>query len=253
MKLKVNGIQMYVEVRGTGLPIILLHGFPLDHTIWRLVAARLEGDAQVILPDLRGHGQTESPAGAYSMSLMAQDVAALMDILQIPQAVLVGHSMGGYASLAFARDYPQRLLGLGMVASQAAADTLERQAGRYQTAAQVEQMGTKAIAASMADRLVAKKELAAELEALILSTSAVGVVGTLKGLAERPDMAAFLGNIQVPATVVPGEADVLIPLDKASELAQGLPRCQLVTLPGVGHMPMLEAPEETAAALRRLW
>ncbi len=252
MQIVVNGIQLNYEVAGDGQPLVLLHGYPLNHTIWRLVVARLAGAAHLILPDLRGHGGSEAPAGPYPMKLMAQDVAGLLDALNIRQAILAGHSMGGYTCLAFARDFPERLGGLGMVASQAAADTPERRSGRYQTALDVEQKGPQAIAASMADRLVANKSFTPELERIILATQPAGIAGTLRGLAERPDMTAFLPNIQVPSAVIAGEADALIPIEKARELANDLPQCRLVTLPGVGHMPMLEAPEETATALRLL-
>jgi pimeloyl-ACP methyl ester carboxylesterase len=124
-------VELYYEEFGQGVPVILLHGFPLNHTIWMPVVERLQSHVRVITPDLRGHGKSPATDGDYSMRLMAEDIHALMNRLDIPKAVLVGHSMAGYASLAFARAYPGRLAGLAMVASQAEADTPEKRQARY--------------------------------------------------------------------------------------------------------------------------
>ena len=252
MKLAVNGLRMFVKTFGDGLPVILVHGFPLDHTIWLPVVELLENEARLILPDLRGHGQSDAPAGTYSMRLIAQDLAALQDALAIRCAILVGHSMGGYASLAFAQEYPDRLAGLGMVASQAAADSEERRNARYQMAAEVAEKGVTPIAALMAERLFARKDLVPEIERVILNTSPVGVVGALKGLAERPDMSGFLEEINVPTAVIAGSQDGLVPGARTQELVEKIPQAKLTLIQAVGHMPMLEAPEETAGALLEL-
>ncbi len=107
---------------------MLIHGFPLDHTSWNEVATLLENDFDLILPDLRGFGQSTTVETPYTMSDMADDLAGLLDHLGIEKVALAGHSMGGYVALAFAKKYPQRVSGLGLVASQAAADSPERKA-----------------------------------------------------------------------------------------------------------------------------
>jgi 3-oxoadipate enol-lactonase len=253
MKIDINQITMYYEEQGSGLPVIFLHGYPLDHTIWSPVTDRLAGMVRLITPDLRGHGQTDAPAGTYTMRQMADDVAALMDHLKLQQAVLVGHSMGGYASLAFSQVYPDRLLGLALVASQAAADTLERREGRYITALEVEEHGMTGVVDSMSARLTSRPDLVDRLRQIILQTSPQGVAGTLRGIAERQDMTAWITSIDLPAVVIAGGEDALVPLERAQEMALRFPNARLTIIPGAGHMPMMEAPDDVSRALAELF
>jgi 3-oxoadipate enol-lactonase len=252
MFVTVNQIKMFYEDQGRGLPVVLLHGYPLDHTIWGEVVKRLSSQARLITPDLRGHGQTEAPPEVYTMRRMADDVAALMDQLEIQQAVLVGHSMGGYASLAFSLAYPDRLLGLGMVASQAAADNPERRVARYETALAVESDGVGSVAESMPGKLTNQPELAHRLHEMILATKPAGVAGTLRGIAERQDMRAWISSVGIPVAVIAGTEDVLISLERAKERARCFPKAQLTVVHKAGHMPMMEAPDEVTAALVEL-
>jgi pimeloyl-ACP methyl ester carboxylesterase len=253
MIVHINQIDLYFEELGAGTPVVLLHGYPLDHTIWQEVVPTLAKHARVIAPDLRGHGRTDAPQGGiYSMRQVAEDVAGLLDALEVPQAVVVGHSMGGYAALAFAQAYSQRLLGLGMVTSQAAADTPERRAGRLVNAEEVQQNGMAGIADSMPARLTTQARLVPILRSLILATRPRGAAGILRGMAERPDMTPFLTEITVPAVVIAGALDLLVPMDKSVEMAQKLPDARLVMIPEAGHMAMMEFPERVAEELLEL-
>ena len=137
----VNHIRIAYERRGSGVPLVLLHGFPLDHSIWELILPWIDNKADLILPDLRGFGKSDGPDGTYTMEVLASDVFGILDYLKIAKAVIAGHSMGGYIALAFARLYPDRLLGLGLISTQATADTQERKSGRYETAESVEERG----------------------------------------------------------------------------------------------------------------
>jgi 3-oxoadipate enol-lactonase len=252
MIIHLNQIDLYFEDQGAGIPLVLLHGYPLDHSIWQAVAPTLAEHARVIVPDLRGHGRTDAPEGKYPMRLVADDIACLLDALEIPKAVVVGHSMGGYVALAFAQAYPQRLLGLGMVASQAAADTPERREGRLVTAREVLLNGMAEIAESMPAKLTTQARLIPMLRGLILATRPRGASGILQGMAERPDMTSFLAQIIAPAVVIAGGSDALIPVEKAIEMAHDMPHARLVTLPDAGHMPMVEFPERVAEELVEL-
>src|SRR5690242_11958198 len=129
-KINVKDIQLAYERRGKGTPLVLLHGYPLDHHLWDEVAPLLEDTFDVILPDLRGFGESTTVDSPYSMDDYASDIAGLLDQLGISKAAIVGHSMGGYAALAFARMYPERVSGLGLVSSQVLADPPERKDGR---------------------------------------------------------------------------------------------------------------------------
>ena len=245
-------VQLYYEEFGKGFPVVLLHGFPFDHTIWEPLLPLLTDKAHVIIPDLRGLGRSPAPDGIYSMRLLAEDVLDLLNTLKIECAILVGHSMGGYASLAFAQAYPQRLAGLGLVSTQAGADAPERRQARYQLAEEVGRKGVKAVADNMAPKLSQNTERVKSLHKLILQNKAKGVIGCLKGMAERPDALGWLSAITIPAVVVAGDADAFVPMERAQTMSQLLGKAWLVKLPGVGHMPMLDAPQATADALNQL-
>jgi pimeloyl-ACP methyl ester carboxylesterase len=245
-------VDLNYEEIGEGTPMVLVHGFPLDHTIWEPLIPHLRADARLIMPDLRGHGKSAAPEGAYSMRQMADDILALIDRLKLNRVVLVGHSMGGYIGLAFARAYPQRLAGLGFIATHAAADGLEQRQTRLKMANKVRRKGVDFVAADMAPKLTGHPGLAEHLHELIKGASPNGVIGALKGMADRPDSTEFLSEIQVPAVVVYGADDGIIPLERAQVMAQLLPRGWLVEISGTKHMPMMEKPEEVAAALREL-
>jgi 3-oxoadipate enol-lactonase len=245
-------VDLYYEEHGHGTPLVLVHGFPLDHTIWNPVVPFLSDHARVILPDLRGHGKSPAPAGEYSMRAMADDLLRLYDTLKLDCAVLVGHSMGGYVSIAFALAYPTRLSGFGLVASHAAADKPERRQGRINTAERVGRKGVRVVADGMPAMLTQNLELQKSIHNLILQNPVAGVVGSLKGMAERPDNTELLNRIQVPALVISGESDSLISKELSETTAQLLGRAWLVQIPGCGHMPMMESPEIVADSLLQL-
>lgn len=247
-KISLNGISLAFDRRGTGAPLLLVHGFPLDHTTWEPLLPHLEDDFDMILPDLRGFGQSDAPEGAYTVEQMAADLAALLDFLKIQKTYIAGHSMGGYVVLAFARAYPERVLGLGMIGSQAAADSPERKAGRYATVGDVAVNGVSAVA-GMSEKLSANPAHVAFFRELILRQRPSGIIGALKAMAERPNASEFLSNFKSPVVLVHGLSDVLIPPERSHEMKVFLPQADLTELPGVGHSPALEAPVETALAL----
>jgi 3-oxoadipate enol-lactonase len=248
-----EAIELAFEEQGSGFPLVLLHGFPLDHTLWSLLLPALQGKARVILPDLRGHGRSPAPSGAYSMSLLAADVAGLLDRLRLEKVVLAGHSMGGYAALAFARAYPQRLAGLALVASTPFADPPERRQERLEQVKKVEQLGTAAVADGMAPTLTHHTEFHEDLRRLMLRTPPNGVIGSLFGMADRPDLTEFLQSLDLPTLILEGEQDARIPFERIQAVAARLRRGRLVIVPGAAHLPMLEAPEVTAGALLELF
>ena len=250
-KILVHDIQMAYERRGTGQPLLLVHGFPLDQRTWEALANQLENDFELILPDLRGFGQSDAPAGAYTVDQMAADLAGLLDALNIRQTFIAGHSMGGYVSLAFTRAYPERVLGLGLIGSQAAPDSAEGKTKRYATVKQVEQEGASALT-GMAETLSANPDLAPFFREMILSQRASGIIGALQAMAERPDASQALAASNFPVVLVHGLADALIPPERSREIKALMPGAMLSELPGIGHSPALEAPGETAQALRKL-
>jgi len=243
-----NAVIEYQRL-GTGQPLVLLHGFPLDSGVWELILPLLEHQFEIIIPNLRGFGKSESRTSEYSLSNMADDVADLLDHLGLEKSIIAGHSMGGYIALAFARSYPDRLLGLGLISSQVIADPPERRESRYQTAVQVEEFGMESLANHMAEPLTSDPAQRAKSLEIILRQSTKGVLCALKALAERPDQTTTLKSLETPVVIVHGDSDLLIPVERAKEMKGLNPNSFLTIIPGAGHMPMLEKQAETALAL----
>jgi 3-oxoadipate enol-lactonase len=238
--------------RGYGNPLILLHGYPLDHRIWDPIIPLLENDFELIIPDLRGFGESKAIDTNYSISEMAEDVAQLVEKIGFPKALIAGHSMGGYVSLAFARLFPDRLLGLGLISSQAIADTPEKKESRYLSLKQLQESGRKSIANSMVGKLTSDSMLQNQMYDIIMSQSEAGIMSAIKALAERSDQTSIVGTLDVPLLVVHGDSDELIPFERAVEVSKVAENSNLVVIAKAGHMPMLEYPEATASALRWL-
>jgi pimeloyl-ACP methyl ester carboxylesterase len=251
-KITINRIQLAYTRQGQGTPLLLLHGYPLDHTIWENVLAQLVDTFDVICPDLRGFGESEIMAPGYEIADMALDLAGLLDSLGIDKACIAGHSMGGYVALAFTRQFPARVLGLGLVASQTLDDPADRKAGRYATIEQIKAGGVAVVEAAMAPKLSADAKVREAVSGLILRQKAEGCIGTLRAMAERPDNTDLMGTIASPVVLIHGDADVLIPVERAREIKAQFPKTHLVELPGAGHMPMMEFPKETALGLKKL-
>ncbi len=249
-------IRLHYAERGRGRPVLLIHGFPFDHTIWAAQAAALSDSFRVITPDLRGHGQTPAPEGTYRMDLLAEDVLALQDHLGLDRAVWVGHSMGGYVTMAALRAAPDRIAGVGLVATHPHADPPEKRIQRNQSAETALEQGVADLALSMMGVLFAPEvdrqgTMAQGVYTTMIHTDPFGVAGAQRGMAERPDSVETLREISVPALVVAGIQDKIVALDVAQGMAGLIPGAHMVMIEGAGHMPMLEQPEATTAALRR--
>jgi 3-oxoadipate enol-lactonase len=250
--MSIPAVSLNYKESGQGVPVILLHGFPFNHSIWDQVVTQLAESARLICPDLRGHGISPAPDGIYTMESMASDITLLMDTLSIEKAILVGHSMGGYISLAFIAEYPQRCIGLGLIASGASADLPEKRISRYQTIADLEVNGTNTICSSMPDSLTDTPEVKSKVIEMICMTPIHGLIGSLKGMAERPDRMNLLPAITVPTLIVAGHNDKIIPIEAAKNMAHKIPDCKLEIIQGAAHMPMLETPMALSNALKNL-
>lgn len=248
----VNGIKLAYERRGQGTPLVLLHGFPLDHHLWDEVVPLLEDTFDMVIPDLRGFGESTTVESSYTMDDYAADIAGLLDRLGIQKAAIVGHSMGGYVVLAFARLYPERVSGLGLVSSQVLADAPERKEGRYKSAADVSENGIGSVVETMTPKFTADERLQSYARASMERQSPAAYIGALKAMAERADSTPLLSSFNFPVVVIHGDADALIAIDRAREVKAAVPHAHVVEIGGAGHMPMMEAKEQTAAALKHL-
>ncbi len=249
-----NGkVSLAYERFGRGAPLVLIHGFPLDHSIWDEVTPLLSSTFDLILPDLRGFGESVSSAPAWTMRDLADDLAALLDHLGLESAFLAGHSMGGYVALAFAAAYPQRVRGLALVSSQTAADAPEKRAARHAQVRQIAEDGIGETVAGMTTKLTADTRVQKFVHDLMRKQKPAGYIGSLQAMAERADTMSVLEKNSFPVLLIHGGADGLIPLERAREIQAKVPRARMVELSGAGHMPMMESPREVAEALKSSW
>ena len=256
----VNGIHMaYEDIGRPGDPAILLvHGYPLSRQMWRaqhetVRAAGFRG----ILPDLRGHGQTEVPPPPYSLDQFADDLAALLDYLEVDQTVVCGLSMGGYTSFAFWRKYPERVRALVLADTQHKPDSDEGRQNRFKAIEQVQAGQKEQVVQAMIPRLIGQTSLevhpkvADEVRAIFLGTADQGIVGALHALAGRPDSTPTLATVNIPTLIIVGEEDILTPPALHEEIHAGIPDSQLIVIPRAGHMAPMEAPVAFNYALWR--
>ncbi len=245
----VNGINLAYTRLGKGTPLMLVHGFPLDSSSWNELIPYLKDHFDLILPDLRGFGKSTTVEAPYTLSDMADDLAGLLDHLGVEKTALAGHSMGGYISLAFAKKYPQRVIGLGLVASQAAADAPEGKERRYKTAADVAEKGVGVVVEAMTPKLSADVRVQEFVHGVIERQSKQAVIGALKAMAVREDSMPILSSSDFPLVLIHGDADQLIPPERAREIKSANPSARLLELKGAGHMPMMEFARQTADGL----
>ena len=257
MNAQINNISMaYDDSGGDGDPVLWVHGFPLNRTFWKGQVEALSADARHIVPDLRGFGESDVPSGNYTMDLYANDLRALMDHLNVGRAVIASLSMGGYVALAFARQFPDRLRGLILADTRAAADTAEAAKGRRDNADRVLSEGPVPVLESMIDKLTSpdtasqKPEVVETLRGMLAASDPQGIAGALRAMAERPDSTPGLSRIEVPCLVIVGAEDVITPPKDSRFLAEQIPGAQLVEISGAGHVPNLEQPAAFNAAVR---
>ncbi|MBL8116116.1 MAG: alpha/beta fold hydrolase [Anaerolineae bacterium] len=247
-------VNLAFEEHGSGTPVLLLHGFPLNRRIWQEQVNGFSTSAHLILPDLRGHGASPAPEGAYSLDLMAQDVIQLLNRLDIPKAIWVGHSMGGYITMAAWRLAPERFSGMGLVATNHKADTPEAKAKRYETAEKVAAEGSKAALNPKLFHPAAPPNAPyiQATESIMLNTQPTGIMGALQALASRPDSSDTLKSVTVPTVVIGGEGDQLFKPEIPQEMARLVPNAVLTMIDAAGHMPMMETPSALNHALVEL-
>jgi 3-oxoadipate enol-lactonase len=249
--------SIYVVDRGRGAPLLLVHGFPLDHTMWQRQIDDLAADYRVIAPDLRGFGQSGVTAGTVSMQQMADDLAAVLDRLGVAEPVaLCGLSMGGYVGWQFALRHRNRLAKLIQCDTRAVGDSPEAAAGRLKTAERVLADGAKVVAESMLGKLFAAataRQQPAVVEAtrqLMLRTAPAGIAAALRGMAERPDVSGRLVKFDLPALIVCGEHDAIAAPAEMRGIAEQMPQGKFVLIREAGHMAPLEQPAPFNAAIR---
>ncbi len=235
---------------GTGLPVVLLHGFPLDRTMWKPQLEELQDQCRVITPDFRGFGGTSAALANLSVDRFADDIAQLLDALKITRPVVVGGlSMGGYVALAFARRHPHRLCGLILADTRAEADTPEARESRDKMIAFAKTHSAAEVVNQMLPRLLGSEtqthhpEIGAAVRAIAARQSNPGIVAALHVLRDRPDATGGLSAIRVPTLVVVGAEDVLTPPALSEALVAAIRGSRYAKIAAAGHMSNFEQPE----------
>jgi pimeloyl-ACP methyl ester carboxylesterase len=242
-------------LEGSGETVILLHGFLENYHIWDSLIRRLVSQFRVLAIDLPGFGKSDVFAENHGMPMMAQAVKAVMDHEKVANAFLVGHSMGGYVSMAFARLFPDKLKGVVLFHSHAAGDDEQGKTNRSRTI-EVVKKDHKNFISQFVPLLFAEQNVSLfqkeieNLKADSLKTSAEGVIAAMAGMRDRDDNLEVLSTLEAPLFFVVGKQDSRIPLEK-SMMQIGLPkRAEAIILDGVGHMGFVEAPEKIFPALQ---
>jgi pimeloyl-ACP methyl ester carboxylesterase len=253
---QVHGVSLATVDRGSGRPVLLVHAFPLDHSMWDAQISALAAEHRVIAPDLRGFGRSEVTDGTVTMEQFADDLAGLLDAMGVAEPVVYcGLSMGGYIGWQFYRKYASRLRGMILCDTRAIADSAEIRATRQETIDRVMAEGAEPVAHAMIPKLLSASTIASHPETVagvhrvILANDRRGIAAAIRGMRDRPDCTLLLPEIRCPCLVVVGKLDAISTLEEMRTIAAKIPGAKLVTISGAGHLTPVEQPAQTTAAL----
>jgi pimeloyl-ACP methyl ester carboxylesterase len=252
----IHGQKFFVFDEGIGQTLLFVHGFPLDHSMWRGQLAPFAESYRVIAPDLRGFGASDTSEGTVTMEQFADDLSAVLEALRVTEPVtFIGLSMGGYVAWQFLRKYRRRLRALVLCDTRAAADAREAAENRLKTAETVLADGTEALARALSSKLFAKQTLETqpvlveEVRQVMLDADRMGVAAAQRGMAARPDSTSTLAWIDLPTLLVVGEEDQISPVEEMRRMAEAIPASRFAIIARAGHMSPLESPVEFNAVL----
>lgn len=256
-KVDVRDTEIAYEDVGSGPAVVLLHGYPFNRSLWQAQAEALRPNYRVITPDLRGHGASAVGPAPATIELMAGDVLALLNHLNIDSATIGGLSMGGYVAFACYRLFAPRVRALILAATRAQADTEEAKQNRADQAAKALREGMEQIADDLLPKLLASNnvakqpEVVKQLREMMANTKPEGAVAALQAMATREDQTSLLPNIKVPTLILVGDQDAIIPLADAELMHRGINGSRLQVIAGAGHVLNLEKPAEFNAAIEK--
>jgi pimeloyl-ACP methyl ester carboxylesterase len=252
----VDGYDIHYRDHGEGPVALLVHGFPLDSTVWLDQVDALADIRRLVAPDLRGFGRSGPASGVLSMERHADDLAAICDHIEVPSVDLAGLSMGGYVALAFAERHPERLRSLALIDTKAAADDERAKANRDMMAVRVVVEGREALADEMMEALLAPgASLPAKgrLRTMVESTPVETIVAALEAMKARPDRTSVVASFTGPLTAIVGEHDRLTTQADAEAMVSAVLGSVVTVIRGAGHLTPIESAADVTAALRRFW
>jgi 3-oxoadipate enol-lactonase len=258
LSVKLSDFSISYEDHGTGPSLLFIHGYPLHRQLWAGQSENLSDIARVIVPDLRGHGDSGAGFAPHTMETFARDCFDLTEKLGISAPLIVcGLSMGGYIAMAMLCMHPERIAGLILTATRSAADSSEARANRDKAIQLAQTQGAKPIIDSILPRMLSQKTLASRPEIVhnaheIMSAISVDtIIKDLQGMKERPDSTALLAKSSQATLIIHGEDDQIVPLAEAQALQQVIPRAKLTVIPEAGHLLNLEQPHLFNAAIQK--
>ena len=250
-------VDLYVRESGTGVPLVLLHAFPLNSAMWFAQREALADICRVITPDIRGFGGSPLGVDEPSLDAVADDIAHLLDVRELDEVVLGGLSMGGYVAMAFARRYADRLRGLILADTKASADADAAKQNRFRIAdALTADPESTVLLDEVLPNLVGpttmdKRPLIyGRVKALVQQAPAAASAWAQRAMAARPASFEVLRGLDVPTLVIAGNEDALSTAEDAQTMTDALPSAQFVQIAGSGHLTAVEAPEEFNQAVR---
>jgi 3-oxoadipate enol-lactonase len=252
MKAVVNGVEIYCIDIGAprALPIVLIHGFPFSHEMWRPQIEFLENKFRVIAYDIRGHGNSGIGDGQYMIELFVDDLVGLLNHLKLEKAILCGLSMGGYIALRAVERNPERVKALILADTQSKPDSNETKLKQSASIGSIKTLGVKPYAESFVkavfatDSLTKKTATVEKIKQIIQMNSSLGICGALLALASRTDTTEALPGIKVPTLILAGEHDALTPPSASQEMHNKVPKSEIHLISNAAHMSNLENPDE---------
>lgn len=246
-EIEIKGIKVSYFDEGKGeIPIVFIHGFPFNKSMWKDQVTLLSADHRVIAYDVRGHGGSQAGVEVFTMDQFADDLLLLMDALEISKVVVCGLSMGGYIVLNALTKQRERIAGLILADTQCAADTEEGKDKRRKTIAFIKKNGLKEYAEESMKNLFApqsftnKKEQVTFVKNIILHTDAESICKTLEALATRSETCSTLDEIKIPTLILVGKEDSVTPITAAQKMKELIADSQLHIIDEAGHMSNLE-------------
>ena len=248
--------DIFYEVLGSGPPVVLLHPFPANHELWKPAAQALISHYRVILPDLRGHGDSSVGEGPAVMEKHTEDLVRVLDHAEVGRVPFVGVSIGGYVLFEFWRRFGSRVQSLVLCNTKAQADAPEARAARLQAAAKVMECGTEPFFESMLPKLIGKTthrmrpDLVEGALRMMRKMSPQAVSSVQRGMAERPDSVETLKTINVPTLILTGDEDILTGMAEAELMRRNVRGSRMNVIPKAGHYSPWEQPEEVGKLVR---
>lgn len=244
----IRGIKIAYEDIGNGTPIVMIHGQPFNRSMWDYQVNELKSDYRLIIPDLRGYGESDVPKGMVLLDELALDIAELLEELEIREVILMGLSMGGQIALEFFKLFPKRVKGIVLADTDCRSEDEEGYKRRLVLSEKIANDGMIRFTEERIHHFISEysmknlPKVVAHLRKMMETTSSLGSSLVQRGRAERKDLTALLDEIDVPSLIFVGEYDEFTPVTTAEFIHKRISNSKLVIIEQAGHIPNMEQP-----------